>query len=503
MCAAATMAATAGPNRGINISKRMTRLPNRTSFNISANAGKIMASSDLPRTVRLYNVIKQGDTQDTTCTVTCNLSYDSYGRLTQCIRTVDEVTLLDSTLHNVSDTVTFDYYPNGLLRTTDAHTFYASYNRLINMTEATTNLYTGSTLIGYNYNYTSSNGEWTKSSIKFEKGLYNGTDEARITTYSDTTESSDPYQTKYIFHVTGYNEADGSISGIRYIENRRNKDEARVDIRNIRWRKWSGMSWFDNISYTDAYFGVSQDTETLPLALFTKFFNTDANDVESFDAVTLYGDNNTPDDTVSVNVTHDGQSLVYSTNSDEYYGNIYRYTPLDALGSFNIHVDYNDPECEPEDYTYKGVSFLPDYMVKLSSVPVPGFDDFEIDTQGDDLITYRDDYEVMHDAQRRLVRFATKYAHAYDDDVEYQIAECSDFMTVTEVAEISTATSWTAIGGQGTISVRNAGGNSLTVYAISGRLVYATGSATDADVEAQPGIYLVKVGSKCQKVIVK
>lgn len=501
MCATATMAAATGSAHSFNINKRMAQMPNRTSFNISVNAGKIMAESNLPRTVRLYNVLKQSDTeQDTTFTVTCKLFYDSYGRLTHCIRTIAELEIPGSTLHDISDTVDFNYYPNGLLHTITANSFYPSSIGIINTKQTMTNLYSGTTLIGYDYTYSSDYGAWTKGSSKFEKGLYKGTNVARISTVSDTTDTGEIDQTKQTFYVTDYNTADGSIGGIRYMLESDSVEETIIDIRNIRWRKWSGMSWFDNISYTDAYSGVSEETETLPLALFTKFFNTEANDVESFEVVT-YSDG-APYDSTTVQASHDGSSLVYNTIiSGGYNGPNYRYTPLDTLGSFNIYVNHID--INPTDHTYLGVNFLPDYFIKLITAPISRFEDFGIGLQADDLITYRDDYEVAHDTQHRLVRFATKYAHPYSDRVEYQIAEFSDFLTMTDVGEINTATTWTAIGGQGTIGVRNAGGMPLTVYAISGRLVYTSGSATDADINAHPGVYLVKVGNTCQKVIVR
>lgn len=152
-------------------------------------------------------------------------------------------------------------------------------------------------------------------------------------------------------------------------------------------------------------------------------------------------------------------------------------------------------------YTFSDVSQLPDCLYEISSIGLIEFEDFGFYQQDGHLLTLRNVVNISRDNQGNITKFETEYR---DDGLIFtQIAECSDFMGYTSVAEIDEGASWTAVGGAGKIDVRGAGGKALTVYGVSGRLVYASASADNATVTAQPGIYVVKVGNKCKKVAVR
>lgn len=60
-----------------------------------------------------------------------------------------------------------------------------------------------------------------------------------------------------------------------------------------------------------------------------------------------------------------------------------------------------------------------------------------------------------------------------------------------------------AFGKDGKIAVRNALGKTVSIYSLSGVRLYSHTGAQSMDIEAKSGAYIVKIGQKAEKVIVK
>ena len=58
-----------------------------------------------------------------------------------------------------------------------------------------------------------------------------------------------------------------------------------------------------------------------------------------------------------------------------------------------------------------------------------------------------------------------------------------------------------AVGGAGKIDVTGAEGKAVAVYSVAGQQMAAVNG--DATINVPAGVYVVKVGSDCQKVMVK
>ena len=73
-----------------------------------------------------------------------------------------------------------------------------------------------------------------------------------------------------------------------------------------------------------------------------------------------------------------------------------------------------------------------------------------------------------------------------------------DYSGVNGVAADAT---WNAVGGAGKIDVTGAEGKAVAVYSVAGQQMAAVNG--DATINVPAGVYVVKVGSDCQKVMVK
>ena len=246
---------------------------------------------------------------------------------------------------------------------------------------------------------------------------------------------------------------------------------------------------------TTTHMGFINDDDC-PLGLFLNYLNTDKNDVASFKVVFADGEET---DTIPVVATHEGNGLRYDIG----YGKeklTYKYVPIDDKGSFDFITLEGDDDEQPTCESYREVSQLPDYLYKLTGMDIMNFEDFDLLQQGHNLLTGRSAHAYVFDSNA-MRRFETSYE---DDGVKFvQIAECSDFVGYSAVAEIDHNAEWKAVGGNGTISISGAAGKQLAVYAMSGRLVYASAAASDVNITVQPGIYVVRVADKCKKVAVR
>ena len=121
------------------------------------------------------------------------------------------------------------------------------------------------------------------------------------------------------------------------------------------------------------------------------------------------------------------------------------------------------------------VSYTPDVITKRGIARTfQNIRLFKSMTVFENLLTGRSAHAYVFDSNA-MRRFETSYE---DDEIKFtQIAECSDFVGYSAVAEIDDNAEWKAVGGKGTISISGADGKQLAVYAMSGRLVYASAAS--------------------------
>ena len=491
--------------------QRLARLANRTSYSISSNGARVEAKCALPKTVKLINIgqrrqaITQSDdatvVTDTTKTVLCHLEYDSFGRLVKCVREASDETWGDKTFAGLTDTLTFAYNDAGLVSSVDYMTYDVDFYR------DTVNRYVGKLEFSYSEDgrllsmadiVKHYNGEWNKEQLVIEVGKY--AERPAVLLFDARSSQNNAMDASMKGFIVMESDANGAPKTVSYSFSTPESggfgsSKGIANFVDIKWNKFTTFDEFNGMDLTTTHMGFVNDDDC-PLGLFLNYLNTDKNDVASFKVV--FADGEEPD-TIPVVATHEGNGLRYDID----YGNeslTYRYVPIDDKGSFDFITLEGDDDEQPTCESYREVSQLPDYLYKLTGIGIMNFEDFDLLQQGQNLLTGRSVHAYVFDSNA-MRRFETSYE---DDGIKFtQIAECSDFVGYSAVAEIDDNAEWKAVGGKGTISISGADGKQLAVYAMSGRLVYASASASDVSIEAQPGVYVVRVADKCKKVAVR
>lgn len=494
----------------MNDAQRLARLANRTSYSISSNGARVEAKCALPKTVKLINIgqrrqaVAQSDdatvVTDTTKTVLCHLDYDSFGRLVKCVREASNETWGDKTFTGLTDTLAFEYNDAGLVSSVD----YMTYD--VDFYNDTVNRHVGKMQFSYSEDgrllsisdfVEHYNGEWNKEQLAIEVGKY--ADLPTVSIFDASSSQDNGVTANHKMFSVMETDANGAPKKVSYLYAKLIGSGTNLkkiaDFVDIKWNKFTTFDEFNGMDLTTTHMGFINDDDC-PLGLFLNYLNTDKNDVASFKVV-LADDGEA--DTISVVASHEGNGLRYDIG----YGKenlTYKYVPIDDKGSFDFITLEGENDEHPTCESYREVSQLPDYLYKLTGVDIANFEDFDLLQQGQNLLTGRSAHAYVFDSNA-MRRFETSYE---DDEIKFtQIAECSDFVGYSAVAEIDDNAEWKAVGGKGTISISGADGKQLAVYAMSGRLVYASAAASDVSIEAQPGVYVVRVADKCKKVAVR
>lgn len=489
--------------------QRLARLANRTSYSISSNGARVEAKCALPKTVKLINIgqrrqaIAQSDdatvVTDTIKTVLCHLDYDSFGRLAKCVREASDETWGDKTFTGLTDTLAFAYNDAGLVSSVDYMTYDVDfYNDTVNRHAGKLQFSYSEDgrLLGITDEVEHYNGKWNKEQLALEVGKYGNLPTVTLLEVSSSQDNGmDPSCKMFTVMESDANGAPKKVS-YRFSTLGSGLDLEKIaDFVDIKWNKFTTFDEFNGMDLTTTHMGFINDDDC-PLGVFLNYLNTDKNDVASFKVVFADGEET---DTIPVVATHEGNGLRYDIG----YGKeklTYKYVPIDDKGSFDFITLEGDDDEQPTCESYREVSQLPDYLYKLTGMDIMNFEDFDLLQQGHNLLTGRSAHAYVFDSNA-MRRFETSYE---DDGVKFvQIAECSDFVGYSAVAEIDHNAEWKAVGGNGTISISGAAGKQLAVYAMSGRLVYASAAASDVNITVQPGIYVVRVADKCKKVAVR
>lgn len=499
--------------RGMQVKdlKSLARMVNRTNYAVSSNGSRVEAKSSLPRTVKLLNTkevdnyvpqsVDEESKVDTTNTVLCHLEYDSFGRLSRCVREASDIRFYDVTFTGLRDTLLFNYHEDGRLSELEVRGYDIDFfDKYVQRTKNHVKfIYDGDRLVGEEETYDSEDGysSFSKNTVAAGKLL----DRCQALMLRSTMKTDSRERTKCRAFVLDETNADGSPKRVSLMDSVGvDTYETLIGFEDIKWNKFTSIDDMLKLDLTALYMGFNDSQTGAPLSVFTDCLNTDKNDVASFKVV--FYDEGGDNDTVPVVVSHVGKELQYDLlNGNGDVEERYNYEPHDDDGGFCYRTNFGGDMVYTDVYTFSDVSQLPDCLYEISSIGLIEFEDFELFQQNGHLLTLRNVVNISRDNQGNITKFETEYR---DDGLIFtQIAECSDFMGYTSVAEIDEGASWTAVGGAGKIDVRGAGGKALTVYGVSGRLVYASASADNATVTAQPGIYVVKVGNKCKKVAVR
>lgn len=211
--------------------------------------------------------------------------------------------------------------------------------------------------------------------------------------------------------------------------------------------------------------------------------------------------------TVTVAVTDNDITIAVKDKDDSGYDDTL-VIERDSAGNINFNS--------------KGYSFslylypdnLPDYAVKFITgttanlLDIQRTSDFTTPTTIGEHLYSTAPFTLEYDNNGALTRIVyNDNASAEGDglitqELDYVIV-FSDFNPYTGISQPEAKAQWKAIGGNGSIAVSGVNGEQVAVYAVNGRLAYNAPVADSATIDVPAGIYIVKVGAKACKVIVR
>ncbi len=211
--------------------------------------------------------------------------------------------------------------------------------------------------------------------------------------------------------------------------------------------------------------------------------------------------------TMVMDVTDAKITIAVNDSDSEFSDNI--TIERDSAGNINVSTsqDTNKYYAYPDN--------LPEYMVKFIAgvsadyMDSPRVGDFIETTAIGDRLYSPSPFTLEYDNNGALTRITYKDSTSIsssDGSITQKlnyVIECSDFNPYTGIQQPEAMEQWKAFGGNGSIAVSGVNGQQVAVYAVNGRLAYNAPVADSATISVPAGIYIVKVGPKACKVIVR
>ena len=211
--------------------------------------------------------------------------------------------------------------------------------------------------------------------------------------------------------------------------------------------------------------------------------------------------------TVTVAVKDNNITIAVKDKDDSEYDNTL-VIARDSDGNINVDGAWASYSL------YQYPDNLPDYAVKFITgttanlLDIQRTSDFTTPTTIGEHLYSPVPFTLEYDNNGALTRIVYKdnASEEYDglitQEFDYVIV-FSDFNPYTGISQPEAKAQWKAIGGNGLIAVSGVNGEQVAVYAVNGRLAYNAPVADSATISVPAGIYIVKVGAKACKVIVR
>ncbi len=210
--------------------------------------------------------------------------------------------------------------------------------------------------------------------------------------------------------------------------------------------------------------------------------------------------------TTTVTVTDNNITIAVKDKDDSGYDNTI-VIGRDSAGNINVSTIGGAYSLYPYPDN------LPDYAVKFITgttanlLDIQRTSDFTAPTTIGDHLYSPVPFTLEYDNNGALTRITYKDKASEGDGLITQelnyVIEFSDFNPYTGIQQPEAMTQWKAFGGNGSIAVSGVNGQQVAVYAVNGRLAYNAPVADSATISVPAGIYIVKVGPKACKVIVR
>ncbi len=315
---------------------------------------------------------------------------------------------------------------------------------------------------------------------------------------SVTLSEADDYGTVTRTFTTLEANGQGAPTSVAYTRCRRGDTTALLTIGDIKWGKAANVNRLHELDMNA--FNSPLTIDDVPLSLLTDYWKNGDNDLQGF-----------------------------TMSSGEFIGKVDTYTKADTLC---VLIDDNDEHdsievrllrddasgdltiSDNDGYSYRVQAYptdFPDFMTQFLT-DVPGNDSHMINlllpsVMGGRVYSSNLPFTLEYDNAGRLARIlysmGTVDVNAMSAMSMCVAVECSDYAPYTSVAQIAGDAPWRAVAGCGSIAVSGAGGQQVSVFALSGRLMYNARVAEAATISVPAGAYVVKVGPQARKVIVR
>ncbi len=476
---------------------KITKPVNITSYNINTHGNRVETSRQLPGRLNAYYYYEEvaGDGMTTRDTSELNLGKISYtdDGIISCIYRNGWVEGF-----NIRDTTELIFNEYNLLARRNMRFFInAPSNTSWWRNETMRCNYDGSRFTGYLQNSQLIETDTTYNSFDNYSIIYtpagNGQNESlAFRNISD-------YGTSVSSYTVLESEDNGAPIKVDYTMTYKDNTRAHIVVSGIKWNKTGNMAKlreFDINTFNSPY-----SVEDVPLSFITGYCKNGENDLREL-TVTL------DEEQLKVGLSSNNDTLYISTDGSDTelppITKIYREPASNDLYIYDddtVHI-----QCYPAD--------VPDFLIHyLSWVPAEHsylFDVLRPTVLGDRLYS-QVPFELEYDNQGRLTRVKYRMSQIETTTVSgqpvtgayYAVVECSDYTPYTSVAQIHDDNGiWRAVGGNGSITVVGVDGQ-VSVWAVSGRLMYGGRVAGETTVNVPAGIYLVKAGDMCRKVVVR
>ncbi len=497
-CAAATPLAStlqgkAGPKRANPV--------NLTTYAVNSSNGRFTASRQLPATIKVtyYSEIPKDDgtvARDTLEHNVCKVGYTAGGLMNSITRQAwlgGGLWLRDTTLMAFND-----YNLPASLETRSLLKSDPDGPATPSLATLTYSYADGQRYMGFHYQKRTFEPDTTYSEFQRNSIIY--TPASGGQGESVTLSEADDYGTRLrTFTTLGTNDQ-GAPTSVAYAQLSGSDTVAALTIGDIKWGRTATVKRLHELDMNA--FNSPFTIDDVPLSLLTDYWKNGDNDLQGF-TMSCGGfigkvDTYTKADTLCVLID----------DNDEHDSIEVRLLRDDASGDLTIS--------DNDGYSYRVQAYpadFPDFMTQFLT-DVPGNDSHMINlllpsVMGGRVYSSNLPFTLEYDNAGRLARILYSMGTI---DVQsasqsamsmYVAVECSDYAPYTSVAQLAGDAPWRAVAGSGSIAVSGAGGQQVSVFALSGRLMYNARVADDATISVPAGAYVVKVGPQARKVIVR
>ncbi len=475
---------------------------NLTTYAVSTSNGRFTASRQLPATITVtyYSEIPKDDGsvgRDTLEHNVCKVGYTAAGLMNSITRRAwmgEGIWLRDTT------TMTFnDYNLPASLETRSLMKMSVDDPATPSLATLSYSYADGQRYTGFHYQKRTFEPDTTYTEFQRNGIIYAPASGTRGE--SVTLSEADDYGTSLRSFTALKANAQGAPTAVAYVQTVNGDTAVTLNIGDIRWGKAANAKRLHELDMNA--FNSPFTVEEVPLSLLTDYWKNGENDLQGF-TMSERGFEG------KVDVTTKADTLCLLINDNDENDNfLIKLLRDDASGDLTISDSDGYSQCAqayPADF--------PDFMTQFLT-NVPGNDSHIINMllpseMGGRAYSANLPFTIEYDNAGRLARILyymgtiDVQSAARSSMTMYVAVECSDYAPYTSVAQIADdAASWQALGGHGSISVTGAAGRQVSVFALSGRLMYNARVADAATISVPAGPYVVKAGPQARKVIVK